>query len=42
MDGETLSKGDNAILKKVVEEAGEFSFAIKDGDEMKLFTNVPI
>jgi phosphoribosyl-ATP pyrophosphohydrolase/phosphoribosyl-AMP cyclohydrolase len=28
-----LSKGDNAILKKVVEEAGEFSFAIKDNDE---------
>lgn len=28
-----LSKGDNAILKKVVEEAGEFSFAIKDSDE---------
>lgn len=28
-----LSKGDNAILKKVVEEAGEFSFAIKDGKE---------
>ena len=28
-----LSKGDNAILKKVVEEAGEFSFAYKDDDE---------
>jgi len=28
-----LSKGDNAILKKVVEEAGEFSFAVKDRDE---------
>jgi len=28
-----LSKGDNAILKKVVEEAGEFSFAVKDGNE---------
>lgn len=28
-----LAKGDNAILKKVVEEAGEFSFAIKDGNE---------
>lgn len=28
-----LSKGDNTILKKVVEEAGEFSFAIKDGNE---------
>ncbi len=26
-------KGENAILKKVVEEAGEFCFAIKDGDE---------
>jgi phosphoribosyl-AMP cyclohydrolase / phosphoribosyl-ATP pyrophosphohydrolase len=25
-----FSKGENAILKKVVEEAGEFSFAIKD------------
>lgn len=28
-----FSKGDNAILKKVVEEAGEFSFAYKDDDE---------
>lgn len=28
-----LSMGDNAILKKVVEEAGEFSFAYKDDDE---------
>jgi len=28
-----LSKGDNAILKKVVEEAGEFAFAIKDDNE---------
>lgn len=28
-----LSKGDNEILKKVVEEAGEFSFAVKDKDE---------
>jgi len=28
-----LSKGDNDILKKVVEEAGEFSFAYKDDDE---------
>jgi phosphoribosyl-ATP pyrophosphohydrolase/phosphoribosyl-AMP cyclohydrolase len=27
-----LSKGDNAILKKVIEEAGEFCFAIKDDD----------
>jgi phosphoribosyl-ATP pyrophosphohydrolase/phosphoribosyl-AMP cyclohydrolase len=31
-----LSKGDNAILKKVVEEAGEFSFAIKDNDEAEI------
>ena len=28
-----LSSGDNAILKKVVEEAGEFAFAIKDDNE---------
>ena len=28
-----LSKGDNTILKKVVEEAGEFSFAYKDDDK---------
>ncbi|NOQ30602.1 MAG: bifunctional phosphoribosyl-AMP cyclohydrolase/phosphoribosyl-ATP diphosphatase HisIE [Helicobacteraceae bacterium] len=28
-----LQSGDNAILKKVVEEAGEFSFAFKDNDE---------
>jgi len=28
-----LSSGDNAILKKVVEEAGEFAFAIKDNNE---------
>lgn len=27
-----LSKGENTILKKVVEEAGEFSFACKDND----------
>jgi len=27
-----FSKGDNTILKKVVEEAGEFSFAYKDDD----------
>ena len=26
-------KGENSILKKVVEEAGEFCFAIKDGDK---------
>ena len=28
-----FSKGENDILKKVVEEAGEFSFAVKDNDE---------
>jgi len=28
-----LSSGDNAILKKVVEEAGEFAFAVKDDNE---------
>jgi len=28
-----LQKGDNTILKKVVEEAGEFCFAYKDDDE---------
>lgn len=27
-----LHKGDNTILKKVVEEAGEFCFAVKDDD----------
>jgi len=26
-------KGENSVLKKVVEEAGEFSFAIKDNDK---------
>jgi len=31
-----LNSGDNAILKKVVEEAGEFSFAIKDGNENEI------
>lgn len=31
-----LSKGDNDILKKVVEEAGEFSFAYKDDDEKEI------
>lgn len=31
-----ISKGDNTILKKVVEEAGEFSFAYKDNDEAKM------
>jgi len=28
-----LAKGENSYLKKVVEEAGEFCFAIKDDDE---------
>lgn len=28
-----FAKGDNTILKKVVEEAGEFCFAYKDNDE---------
>ena len=28
-----FSKGDNTILKKVIEEAGEFTFAYKDNDE---------
>lgn len=31
-----LSKGENTILKKVVEEAGEFSFAYKDDDESEM------
>ncbi|MCH9812770.1 MAG: bifunctional phosphoribosyl-AMP cyclohydrolase/phosphoribosyl-ATP diphosphatase HisIE [Epsilonproteobacteria bacterium] len=31
-----LHKGDNAILKKVVEEAGEFCFAVKDKDEKEI------
>ena len=31
-----LSKGDNTILKKVVEEAGEFAFAYKDNDEKEI------
>ena len=31
-----LSKGDNTILKKVVEEAGEFSFACKDNNETEI------
>lgn len=31
-----LSKGDNAIVKKVVEEAGEFAFAVKDNDETEI------
>ena len=31
-----MHKGDNTILKKVVEEAGEFSFAYKDNDEKEM------
>jgi len=31
-----LSKGDNTILKKVVEEAGEYCFAHKDNDETEM------
>jgi len=31
-----IQKGDNTILKKVVEEAGEFSFAYKDDDEKEM------
>ncbi|RUM64893.1 MAG: bifunctional phosphoribosyl-AMP cyclohydrolase/phosphoribosyl-ATP pyrophosphatase [Sulfurimonas sp.] len=31
-----LQQGDNAILKKVVEEAGEFAFACKDNDEHEI------
>jgi len=31
-----LSKGENTILKKVVEEAGEFSFAVKDNNEEEI------
>lgn len=31
-----FAKGDNTILKKVVEEAGEFSFAYKDNDETEM------
>jgi phosphoribosyl-ATP pyrophosphohydrolase/phosphoribosyl-AMP cyclohydrolase len=31
-----ISKGDNTILKKVVEEAGEFSFAYKDDDKSEI------
>ena len=31
-----ISKGENTILKKVVEEAGEFSFAYKDNDEKEM------
>lgn len=29
-------KGENTILKKVVEEAGEFAFAVKDDDESEI------
>ncbi len=31
-----LHKGENAYLKKVVEEAGEFCFAVKDHDEEEI------
>ena len=31
-----FSKGDNTILKKVVEESGEFCFAYKDDDEAEM------
>ncbi len=31
-----FSKGENAILKKIVEEAGEFCFAYKDNDEKEI------
>jgi len=31
-----FAKGDNTILKKVVEEAGEFSFAYKDNNEAEM------
>ncbi len=31
-----FKKGENAILKKVVEEAGEFSFAVKDKNEKEI------
>jgi len=31
-----LDKGENSILKKVVEEAGEFCFAVKDKDEKEI------
>ena len=31
-----FSKGDNTILKKVIEEAGEFSFAYKDNDDKEM------
>jgi len=31
-----FKKGENSILKKVVEEAGEFCFAVKDNDEKEI------
>lgn len=31
-----FQKGDNAILKKVLEEAGEFCFALKDGNNKEI------
>lgn len=31
-----FSKGENTILKKVIEEAGEFTFAYKDNDEEEM------
>ncbi|GHV03651.1 histidine biosynthesis bifunctional protein HisIE [Campylobacterota bacterium] len=31
-----FSKGENALLKKVVEEAGEFCFALKDGERNQI------
>jgi len=31
-----FNKGENSILKKVVEEAGEFCFAVKDNDEKEI------
>jgi len=33
-------KGDNTILKKVIEEAGEFTFAYKDNDEGEMIYEV--
>ena len=31
-----FSKGENSILKKVIEESGEFTFAFKDNDETEI------
>lgn len=31
-----FSKGENTILKKVIEESGEFTFAFKDNDETEM------